>query len=256
MSKDSENSKAQIATPGPCCNHETSNSDDKVSETGSPVNVSGWVVPDSFWNALHHPADSEGERGIGSAGYGAAMAAFEYLDHGKSVFPCNPNGKEPCINDGFKGATRDAEHARAFWTKFPCARIGIPTGIENKFFVLDVDQAKNGGTSGFDSLAVREAEYGKLPDTYTVKTPSGGMHLYFKMPNAEVKSSAGRIGVGLDIRAGGGYIIAAGSSGYTVLSGRFGHFAEAPKWLVQMVRGEHAPVTSAPAGGGDHCLRM
>jgi hypothetical protein len=51
----------------------------------------------------------------------------------------------------------------------------------------------------------------QLPaDTYTVETPSGGRHSYFRQPSAQqLGSSAGRIGWKIDTRGHGGYVVGA-----------------------------------------------
>ena len=51
------------------------------------------------------------------------------------------------------------------------------------------------------------------PVTYTVKTPTGGLHLYYTTPDGpEIRNSAGKIGPLIDVRGGGGgYVLAAGS---------------------------------------------
>ena len=62
--------------------------------------------------------------------------------------------------------------------------------------MLDVD-----GNEGWASLATLEKEHGSLPDSYSVRTGSGGQHLYFVWPEgAEVRNSARKIAPGLDIR--------------------------------------------------------
>jgi hypothetical protein len=44
--------------------------------------------------------------------------------------------------------------------------------------------------------------------TFTVRTRSGGLHLYFKAPrDIKIKSSASKIAPGVDIRAEGGYVV-------------------------------------------------
>src|SRR5260370_10365222 len=43
------------------------------------------------------------------------------------------------------------------------------------------------------------------PATYTVKTPTGGLHLYYTAPDGpEIRNSAGRIGPAVDVRGYGG----------------------------------------------------
>ena len=50
------------------------------------------------------------------------------------------------------------------------------------------------------------------PVTYTVTTPTGGLHLYYTAPDGpEIRNSAGKIGPLVDVRGGGGYVLAAGS---------------------------------------------
>ena len=69
------------------------------------------------------------------------------------------------------------------------------------WFVLDVDDPA--------SLDALEREFGDLPDTFTVRSPSGGMHLYFL---GDAPSKANTVGPGLDTRGSGkGYVVGPGS---------------------------------------------
>ncbi len=87
---------------------------------------------------------------------------------------------------------------------------GVATGARSGgLVILDID-AKS-GVNGFESLERLEAgAWGPLPETLTVRSPSGGLHLWFRHPGA-FQSNAGVIGVGLDIRAEGGYAVLPGS---------------------------------------------
>jgi Bifunctional DNA primase/polymerase, N-terminal len=50
-------------------------------------------------------------------------------------------------------------------------------------------------------------------DTYTVRTGSGGTHLYFTAPDGvTLRNTAGRLGWLIDTRAAGGYVVASGST--------------------------------------------
>jgi hypothetical protein len=70
--------------------------------------------------------------------------------------------------------------------------------------VLDVDP-KNGGLESFAKL---QMERGPFPETPTVYTPGGGLHLYFKHPGREqIKGSVGFL-AGLDWRADGNVVVA------------------------------------------------
>lgn len=73
--------------------------------------------------------------------------------------------------------------------------------------VIDVDTA----TGGFDSLAELEAKIGVLPATLQVRSPTGGLHLYLSTTSA-LRSTAGVLAAGLDIRAEGGIVLTPGSA--------------------------------------------
>ena len=66
---------------------------------------------------------------------------------------------------------------------------------------------------GRDVLALLAEWAGQpWPVTYTVKTPTGGLHLYYAAPDGQgIRNSAGKIGPLIDVRGGGGYVLAAGS---------------------------------------------
>ena len=77
-------------------------------------------------------------------------------------------------------------------------------------------------------LAVLADRHGQpVPvDTFTVATPSGGLHLYFLAPaGVELRNTAGKIGWKVDTRAHGGYVVAPGS---IVDGGRYRVVVDAP----------------------------
>lgn len=131
-------------------------------------------------------------------------AALRYASMGFSVFPCEPCGKEPLTRHGCKDATRGPDQIRKWWTRWPDANVAIATGAISGALVLDIDP-RHGGD---DSLAILEASFGKLPETPTVLTGGGGLHIYFRHPGTEIPNSAGRVGPGIDVRGDGGYVIA------------------------------------------------
>lgn len=106
-----------------------------------------------------------------------------------------------------KDASRDPAMIREWWNRWPNANTGIVTGPESGILVLDVD-----GKQGEESLIELERRYSPLPDTYTVRTGGGGLHLYFLWPKgADVRNSQGKIAQSLDIRGQGGYVVASPS---------------------------------------------
>lgn len=168
----------------------------------------------------------------------ALEAALAYAGEGFAVFPCKPD-KSPRTKNGFYDATTDEDQIRRWWAAHPSDLVGLRTGEGSGVFVLDLDN----GEVGHASLEHLEAEHGRLPETYTVRTSGNpekgkgpGEHRYFRYPGAAVKSTVSAIGDNLDVRGDGGYVIAPPSHGYTTVSGEFGEFAEAPRWLVEAVR--------------------
>jgi len=131
--------------------------------------------------------------------------ALEYARHGWSVFPCNLD-KGPKTRNGFHDASNDLEQIRKWWTRWPDASIGAPTGPVNGWWVLDVDK-KPGGPDGFVSLADLEKKYGKLPSTMKQRTGGGGSQYFFKWNGRAIHNSAGKVAAGVDVRGDGGYVI-------------------------------------------------
>jgi hypothetical protein len=131
-------------------------------------------------------------------------AALSYARRGIPVFPCEPRGKRPLTYSGFWDASTDARRIRSWWSRWPSANIGVPTGERSGLLVLDIDP--RGG--GPESLAALERQSGALPATARARTGSGGVHLFFKYPlREEVRNSAGLLGPGLDVRGEGGYVV-------------------------------------------------
>lgn len=131
-------------------------------------------------------------------------AALNLGRRGLRVFPLKAGSKHPpLIKDFPRNATTDEAQIRAWWARWPNANIGVST---NGMLVLDVDP-KRGGLA---SLAVLEAENGPLPATFRVRTPSGGLHLYFTSRNP-VACSVDRVAPGIDVRGHGGYVVGPGS---------------------------------------------
>jgi hypothetical protein len=76
-----------------------------------------------------------------------------------------------------------------------------------------------------------------------VCTPSGGQHIYFADPGG-IRPSVGQVGPGLDIRADGSYVLAAGNDGYDV--DELAPPARMPAWLERLARGRAAPRQRKP----------
>lgn len=125
-------------------------------------------------------------------------SALNYLHRGLSVIPVKPD-KKPFIKwEEFQRRRPTAEEVREWWGKFPAAMIGIPTGTVSGVSVIDIDEDEG-----------REEISRFVPDSLlmpTVKTPSGGQHLYFRTPSPPIANNA-RIIPGCDFRGEGGYVV-------------------------------------------------
>jgi hypothetical protein len=131
--------------------------------------------------------------------------ALSYAAHDIPVFPVRGD-KHPLTRwrRGGPGElpSTDPEQIRAWWSRWPTAMIGAPTGEASGFVVLDIDC--HGDTDGFATLAARGWT---IPaDAVEVTTPSGGAHFFFRA-EAGISNSAGRIGPGIDVRGEGGFVV-------------------------------------------------
>jgi len=138
-------------------------------------------------------------------------AALAYAAKGWAVFRLAPKSKKPIAGtNGFHDATTDSEQIVRWWTETPDANVGIACGAVSDLLVLDVDVKK--GKRGDEALAalLKEHTDGKPPETPTATTWSGGGHIFFRH-GPGIRSSVRALGEGLDIRADGGYVVAAPS---------------------------------------------
>jgi hypothetical protein len=165
-----------------------------------------------------------GDGPVGMQATATTTAALTTISRGWSIFPVLPNDKRPAIRDWPNRATRKTDIIAKQWPADH--NIGIacePSGL----VVVDLDCGKPlpppwdtmpGIVDGQDVLAVvceqHDPEWPVWPgwrDTYTVQTPSGGWHLYFKAAGETIRNSSGKLGPLIDIRAAGGYVVGAGS---------------------------------------------
>lgn len=183
-----------------------------------------------------------------------------------------PSQGRPC--HGFYAATTDTTLLRAMFSPAGASCVGIATGASG-LIVVDCDTAKRGTTAlrwtadGIDgggaelvstrdlfegedfcttkedaqkitsgvgvysaALAHRQASH---VDTWTVVTPSGGVHYVYASVDADALAPDNRSLPLVDVKCGASYVVAAGSH---ASSGVYRHAhgawppAEAPQWLV------------------------
>jgi putative DNA primase/helicase len=183
-----------------------------------------------------------------------ASQAIRYARAGLRVLPVS--GKLPLTKNGLTDAT-DQESKIAFWFRhYAGAGVAIACGdlLRTGGFlaVLDVDPKHDGDAS----LEELEGEHGALPPTWTVRTPSGGWHYWFRTREPHPTHIGFR--PGLEIRGVGAYVVTAPSPGYEIEAAD--PPAPAPAWLLDAAK--PAPTTgpaptldeTIPKGRRDHTL--
>lgn len=155
--------------------------------------------------------------------------ALDLANRGLPVFPCDER-KRPITRHGFKDASRADQAIGAMFGKSRAKLIGVPTGTVTGTVVVDIDVKD--GRAGAEWLAEHEA---RLPITRTHRTPSGGRHLVYRYPAGalDIRSTAGVIAPGVDIRANGGYACWPSCGGYVVADGA--RRADLPEWLIPLL---------------------
>lgn len=147
--------------------------------------------------------------------------ALAYAKRGWPVFPVKEN-KQPAIKDWKTKATTDEERIRRWFEHdfIGGCNFGFQPGLAG-IAVIDIDRGKkrkredgteetvNGEDSLADFLKQRGAE---LPPTYTVRTPSGGTHLYFKADGIGNKNG---FLPAVDVKSCGGFVVVPGSKSPT-----------------------------------------
>ena len=161
---------------------------------------------------------------------------------GIPVFPITPGQKKPPLTEhGFKDATTDQHQINEWWRKWPEANVGMCPG-PGGFVVLDVD-IKSG--DGMVELSRLQIEHGKLPENMpVVTTPSGGRHMWLRLPEGVEPPGNRQIAPHIDVRSGAGYVLSPGSvidgKSYSLSSGD--RLSNAP-----VLPARWAPLFSAPA---------
>jgi len=132
-------------------------------------------------------------------------AALSYAKRGWAVFPLQHKSKFPLPeSQGYLEATTDPSLIRAWWEKMPQANIGISCDASN-LVVIDLDAGKGGRETWAELCQLHDLK----ADTITALTGGGGLHLLFQKPDGvAIKSVAGVLGEGVDVKADGGYIVA------------------------------------------------
>lgn len=141
------------------------------------------------------------------------------------------DGKKKVSHD-YSGKDIKTFSYRELWN-VPGINVGIPCR-QNNFVIIDVDVA--GTTHQYDGREYWTnfmRDFG-VPPTYTVVTPSGGFHFYFRLPasvNPETFSPPDELAKGVDVKWNG-WVGAPPTPGYQIYYGDLTTVAECPPGLM------------------------
>jgi P4 family phage/plasmid primase-like protien len=197
-------------------------------------------------------------------------AALDLAGRGLKVFPLTPRSKEPLGgSNGHLDATSDPETIERMWRDSTYANIGVASAASG-LYMVDVDTDPVKGKVGGETWAKICGEHGFV-DTFTVRSWSGGLHFWYRMPEGmQLRNTSGRAagrGIGPDVDTrGNGYVIAPPSVVTESANGipRTGQYTVEkdvpimwlPQHLVEMCKDVERPerVSSGPIAAGEEVL--
>jgi hypothetical protein len=163
------------------------------------------------------------------------------VNRGLAVFLLPPGGRRPTTRDWQRNCINDPNVLRQLWA--PGNNIDVGCRASN-LVGIDLDRRDDAdGIATFEALCAAHSQ--SWPHTLTVRTPHGGLHLYFRAPASHpIGSTSGghsRFGPGIDTRGPGrhlgGYLIGPGSIvdaiPYTVM--RDTAIQDLPAWLAYLL---------------------
>jgi hypothetical protein len=177
---------------------------------------------------------------------------------GLHVFPVTPDDRKvPSVRGHWpEYSTTDETQIRTWWR----VRANHLPAIDLRkagLLVLDGDRHPNAdgaiandGVNALRSLFRKHGSNAKLNPK--VRTPSGGVHIYFKCPPG-FGNRRGGLPPGIDVRGSGGYVVAPGSirpDGKTYAPGELdlleafqqGNIPPLPDWFCKLIRPDPEPI--------------
>lgn len=157
------------------------------------------------------------------------------------LFPVKAFEKSPpLLKDDLELASNDPDQIRAWGRQYLRCNWGVSLR-KSKAIVMDVDTKAT--KVGRQTLADLTLEFGELPVTLTVQSPSGGLHYYFE-GSLGIKQALGKKGFGADVDCPG-YVLIPGcwliSGGVNGKSGNYktitdAPVAPAPEWFAEFLK--------------------
>lgn len=162
-------------------------------------------------------------------GWANGTMAQQCIQLGWPVFPLMPNGKKPLYRNphpkdspqrrtcrgyaqcgqfghGVLDATTDPDLIRQLWERTPQANIGLATGWPGPD-VVDID-VKDGAPGEHNRLRLTTETNLLAGATALVRTPTGGLHLYYPAIEQRPQPNGAMAKFGIDFRGTGGYVVA------------------------------------------------
>lgn len=142
-----------------------------------------------------------------------AEAARDYVERGLAIIPLGVGKKEPVTKSGLNDWTDNPGQIDVWWGQGehagkrgnPRYNIGMACGqVSGGIIAIDLD-CHSDEANGLHFLRDWEVEHGKLPETWTQITGSGGKQLFYRAGQDIRNSANGEIGV--DVRGNGGYVV-------------------------------------------------
>lgn len=198
--------------------------------------------------------------------------ALALAGQGFRIFPLMPGTKRPYSHEGWKAImTTNEGQIRRWFAERPDMNYAVV--CDNWHVILDPDEGnRKDGTKKNGIQNFLDAEAAASPDTffnnsiydntYRVKTPKGGMHLYFLAAGA-YSNSVSKIIPDVDVRGPDGYVVGPGSYTFedpehNTAEGEYtveceAEPAELPAWLVRKLDMEgHVGVRAANSTSAVH----
>jgi hypothetical protein len=128
--------------------------------------------------------------------------ALACAQHGWFVFPCQPGQKTPATPHGYLDATTDPAQVTEWFERHPDRNLAVVTGDPGPD-ILDID-SRGPAASGFPALARLHAAGLLRGAAAQVRTPNGGLHVYFQ---GSSQRTAHLPASHIDFLAAGGYAL-------------------------------------------------
>lgn len=186
--------------------------------------------------------------------------ALRYAEFGFSVIPLAPRQKLPLLSSWAPHQTRCAteEEINGWFEQWPSANIGIVCGaVSGGLAVIDIDGADNPWPGAGHELPMGAA---------VSLTGGGGRQHFLRIPQGvDIGNSVGKLGLKVDIRGNGGYVVAPPSihplTGQAYqwavpLDGPAAELPEIPDWVLALLRRNQGGKAKADGDAGDEATEF